>query len=347
MHEKGAAGLDLTKVTTGLFLLILVIFLIVQNVNKPRVLILHSYYTDFSWVVDINKGLDRVFGDKSYKLRYHYMDTKRHTEADFKERAGQTVRKMIDSWQPDVIVAIDDNAQQYVSRFYLNHPKIRIVFAGVNKTEADYGFDTATNVTGVLERINYQAVKDILLRVLPEGKRRILHVSDNSPTSEGIHQEIESFDWNPLQFDRSIQCESLEQWKQVVTDAEGKVDFILFTHYHTLYRSEQDRSKVPPKEVIDWTNANSTLPGVSFWGFYVEDGGMMAVALSPFEQGEVAAKMAVRIIDDATAPKSIPVYVSRLFVMYMRGSEIRARLGNLNLPLVYEAFARATNNYYD
>lgn len=332
---------------TGLFLLALVVFLIVQNVNKPRVLILHSYYTDFSWVRDINKGLERVFKDKSYKLRYHYMDTKRHTDAEFKERAGQTVRKMINSWQPDVIVAIDDNAQQYVSRFYLDHPKIRIVFAGVNKTEADYGFDTANNVTGVLERINYQAVKDILLQVLPEGKRRILHVSDNSPTSEGIHKEIEGFDWSPLQFTESIQCESLEQWKQVVKSAEGKVDFILFTHYHTLYRSDSDPNKVPPKEVIDWTNANSTLPGVSFWGFYVEDGGMMAVALSPYEQGEVAADMAVRIIDDGLMPKEIPVYVSRLFVMYMRGSQIQTRLGNLDLPLVYEAFARATNNYYD
>lgn len=330
-----------------LFTFALITFFVVINVSKPRVLVLHSYNVDFSWVPDINIGLNRILERHPYKIRWHYMDTKRHPGQEFKERAGASVRKEIEKWKPDIIIAIDDNAQEYVGKYYVNDPKIKIVFAGVNKTEKDYGYAGADNVTGMLERINYQAVKDILLQVLPEGKRRIAHISDASPTSEGIHDEIEAFDWTPLQFTNSIQCSTFDQWQEAIKNTESSADFILYTHYHTIKASADSPDILPPKEVLAWTMANSTLPGVSFWGFYVEDGGMMAVALSPYEQGEVAARMAVDIIEHGKRPQDIPVETSRLFVMYMRESVIKEKMGSLNLPLVYEAFAKATNHYYE
>jgi ABC-type uncharacterized transport system substrate-binding protein len=63
---------------------------------------------------------------------------------------------------------------------------------------------------------------------------------------------------------------------------------------------------------------NTSLPSIGGWGFFVEDGGMVSTGVSPFEQGEESAKMAVEIIEKT----------------------------KLKLPKVYEAFARATNNYY-
>ncbi len=331
----------------GLFLITLVSFWIVQNMSKPRILVLHSYYTDFSWVNDINIGLERILEKQAYKVRYHYMDTKRHTGEAFKQRAGATARDMIDNWQPDVIIAVDDNAQAYVSRYYVNHPDVTIIFTGVNKEESTYGYDKGNNVTGVLERINYDAVKGVLLQMLPENKRRIFHISDASPTSEGIHTEIDSFDWSPLNFIESVQCQTFDDWKKVIKEAETKTDFILYTHYHTLRQSDDPEApNMKPKEVMDWTVANSSLPGVSFWGFYVEDGGMMAVALSPYEQGELAAEMAVDVIENQRPASTIPVKTSRLFVMYMRDSAIQKRMKDLNLPLIYEAFSRATDNHY-
>ena len=135
--------------------------------------------------------------------------------------------------------------------------------------------------------------------------------------------------------------------QEAIRAADQEADFILFTHYHTIRESADSPKTMAPQKVMDWTMANSDLPGVSFWGFYVEDGGMMAVALSPYEQGEVVARMAVDIIENGTRPKDIPVETSRLFVMYMRESEIKKKMGALDLPLVYEAFAKATNNYYE
>ncbi|CAK0774037.1 conserved hypothetical protein [Gammaproteobacteria bacterium] len=329
------------------YLIILMSFSIYINMKRPRVFVVHSYSMDFSWDADITVGINRIFNGKPYKIRKFFMDTKKHPDKLYMERIGATARKAIDSWNPDIIIALDDNAQQYVAKYYINKPNTKIVFAGVNKTIEDYGYQNAENTTGVLERLNYNAVKDILLQVMPRDKRKIIHISDSSDTSHGIHNEIQSFDWAPLKFVGSIQCETMDQWKLAIKNAEnGNANFILYTHYHTILETPGGKV-VPPKQVMSWTIENTKLPGVSFWGFYVEDGGMMAVALSPYEQGEIAAKMAQDIIELQKSPKDIPVYTSYLFVIYMRDSEIKKRMTTLKLPIIYEAFARATNNYYE
>lgn len=89
---------------------------------------------------------------------------------------------------------------------------------------------------------------------------------------------------------------------------------------------------------------NSKLPAMGCWGFNVEDGGMMAVAVSPYEQGELAAKMAVDIVDKKIKPIQIPIVTNRLYVIYLREELLKKY--NMQVPLMYEAFARATNHYY-
>ena len=77
---------------------------------------------------------------------------------------------MIDETQPDIILAVDDDAQNYVARYYINHPHIRVVFAGVNNDPAEYGFDRASNVSGILERLPIDALKETLLIALGWGR---------------------------------------------------------------------------------------------------------------------------------------------------------------------------------
>jgi len=328
-----------------LFLFCFIVVLISINVAKPRILVLQSYHPSFSWTAGIDQGIKNILDKHLFNVRWHYMDTKRHPSESYKQRAGETARQMIKSWKPDVIIAIDDNAQQYVARYYINQLPLQIVFAGVNKTAESYGYRQANNVTGMLERINYAATKDILLQVLPADKRRIQHISDSSPTSQGIHQEMEAFDWSPLEFIDSVQVDNFVDWKKAIQQANQQADFLLLTHYHTLKKSKKNQQLVAPKTVIDWTNKHSDLPGISFWGFYVEDGGMMAVALSPSEQGEFAAKAAVDIIQGKLA-NQIPITTNHLFLIYMRQSLIKEKMGALSLPLVYEAFSKATHHYY-
>lgn len=342
--KKLASPLFEVQLLKIVFLVSVLVFFVAVNVQKPRILILHSYATDFSWVNDINTGIERVLESKPYKLRYHYMDTKRNPDREFADKAGKIARRIISEWEPNMIIAVDDNAQALAAQYFVNNPKMNIVFTGMNDNPKKYRYDGAVNVTGVLERIPLNFLKEVFLQVLPPKNRRIVHYSDNSETSQAIHEEIKSFVWNPINLIEHRQIATFDEWKAAIKNANKKADFLLITHYHTIRRSATDKSVVPPKEVMRWTIENSPLPDIGCWGFHVQDGGMLAFGLSPYEQGEEAAKMAVNIIDKGVQPNQIPIKTSNLFVVYMR--ESRLKKYGIELPRIYGAFAHATNNYY-
>ena len=72
---------------------------------------------------------------------------------------------------------------------------------------------------------------------------------------------------------------------------------------------------------------------------------MLSIGVSPYEQGGTAARMARNIIEDRKAPNKIPYVTSRQYVVSFRRSALERR--NLQVPKIFEAFARATDNYYE
>lgn len=329
-----------------LFLIFVVGFLVFANIQKPRLLVLHSYDGEYAWSRDVSKGIERVLKDyPHYSVQWHYMDTKRNNSPRYIRAAAKSAISLIKRWQPNVIIAIDDNAQKYVAKHFINDPDISIVFSAMNAAPSAYGYDKAHNVTGILERIPLPEVKDGMLKLFPHGKRRIAHITDASNTAAFVNQEVRSFNWAPFDIVMKAMPVTFDDWKQAVKQANKRVDLLLFTNFHTIRRSKTDQSKVPAKELIAWTMKNTTLPSIGCWGFFVEDGGMLAIGVSPFEQGEVAAEMALDIIEKGIVPSKIQVRKTKQFIIYARESLLKA--ANLKLPHVYETFARATHNYYE
>jgi hypothetical protein len=275
------------------------------------------------------------------------MDLKRHPWPEAKAAAGLQARHVIDEWRPDVVIAIDDNAQEYAAKFYVNRPDIRVVFAGTNGSVAPYGYEDATNVTGILERKPLTALKEAFMQPgFANGRAlRVVEIGDTSETVQLDHGYIAAFDWKPLRYVGAHLVETYDDWQRAILAARDEADVILITNYRRLSRSRDDRTLVPPREVVAWTEAHAALPMVGVDGFFVEDGGMLAIATSPFEQGEVAARMALRIIDQHTPPSNIPVDTTHQYVVLMRPDRMAAH--HVVLPPLYEAFARATNNYFD
>ncbi|MBE9048055.1 hypothetical protein IQ255_27285 [Pleurocapsales cyanobacterium LEGE 10410] len=334
-----------SKIPIILFLICALVFFTYVSLQKPRVLVLHSYSTSFAWVRDINIGIQRVLAKQPYKVQYHYMDTKRNPGAEYKAKAAEIARQQIIDWEPNVIIAIDDNAQSFVAQEFINNPKMRIVFTGVNAEPEAYGYDTADNVSGLLERIPFDSIKEAFVQILPSDRRRIVHYSDSSPTSDAVHLEMDTFDWKPIELIEHIKLDTFDEWKQAILTADRKADFLFITHYHTLKRSAEDQRVVAPQEVMEWTMANSPLPDIGCWGFYVDDGGMLALGVSPYEEGDVAAQMTVDILERDRPSRELGIKTSRLYVAYARESRLQ-RYG-IKLPKVYESFARATNNYFE
>lgn len=329
----------------GLFLVFASVFIIIANVQKPRILVLHSYHPDYAWVREVSVGIKRIL-DKypHYSIRWHYMDTKRHNDKRFMHIAAKAADSLIRRWTPNVIIAVDDNAQKLVASKYVNDSKINIVYTGVNGKQSDYGYEDAKNVTGILERIPLTALKDSLKDILPANYLRIAHVTDSSTTSAFVHKELAAYDWKPFRLTYMASAKTFDDWKNAIREAGKKADIILFAQYHTVQRSATEKEKVPPREIIQWTMKHSRIPGIGCWGFYVEDGGMLSIGVSPYEQGKVAAEMAVQIIQGGK-PANIRFEVTRQFIIYARANELKRM--HISLPRIHEAFARATDNYHE
>ena len=332
-----------------IFLIAMCSFLIFRNLNRPRLLILHSYAKDYSWVNDQNEGMQRIFQDKQHILyKEYYLDTKNKPYSEYMERAGREARELIKRWKPDLIIACDDDAQKLVAKHFVNDPDLKIVFTGIQGHYKKYGYDRANNVTGIFEKVSTHGVKETLIALNQNQEvklTRIFHLSDKSTYSQFVKTEITSFDWQPFKLVNSSEYKTFEDWKNAIKKANNEADILLITNYHTIRRSAQDKSIVTPKEIIEWTEANSTIPGIGCWGFYVEDGGTLAVGVSPYEQGETAAKIAVDILVKKIQIQKISPQTGRQYIVYMRKTKMEEH--ELKLPPMYEAFARATNHYFE
>ena len=295
-------------------------------------------------------GLRRELDSRlRYQIHWHYMNTKNNPGEDYARRAAVVARHALESIRPDLVVAVDDDAQEYVVKDLVDKPGVAIVFAGINGAIEPYGYDKAKNVTGILERKPLRDLRDSLVVMRVSGGkalgRRLLILGDRSGSVLADVIEIEQADWKPFKIVGTRLADNWEEWQAAVQGAAREADAIVVTNYRRLYRDASRSKLVPAGEVVRWTEEHSKLPLVGIAGSFVEDGGMFALGASGFEQGNVTAGMAIRILEGKAKPADIPVEEPRQFIVYMRRSVIKAR--GVVLPPLYESFARATNNYLE
>jgi ABC-type uncharacterized transport system substrate-binding protein len=339
------------------FLLSSTTVVLYSSMTKPIVLIIHSYDTDYAWCRDITVGLQRVLRKHpNYSVKWYYMDVKNHNDPAFKRKAGILARQAVDRWQPNVLILIDDDASEFVGKYYVNNPGINIVFAGLNGESSPYGYDKAVNVTGILEHKQLQAMKEIIEtiersatdtdnRSEKTGHAKIMYIADSSTSLAIDKKYIDAFNWGTFDYLGSFVAKDYEHWKKFVAQGSRNADYILIANYRTLTRTNQagHSELVSPAEVVKWTNENSRVPVLGLNLFNVEDGCMLSIGTSPFEQGEVAANMVVDIIDKHKSPRDIPVRLNTQFVVAMHKGMLTKR--GIKLPEVYDVFARSTDNY--
>lgn len=320
---------------------------LVFNADKPTILVLQSYGDDYVWTHLVNVGLGRVLDHtRGITIDYHYMHTKRFSDPDALRRAGIAARAAIDRIDPDVLIAVDDYAQSLAAKYYVNNPHLKIVFAGTNGSVKPYGYDKANNVTGILERKPAKALKEALLslaRIEGIQRPRAVYLADPSLSAKRDADYLAACNWGKVDYLPTRFVSTFDDWQAAVKTLSGRADFLLVGDYRKLHRSATDSSMVPAKEVMGWTEAHSAMPVVGMNVFNSADGAMLSIGVSPYEQGEWAAQTALSILH-GTPPNKIPITKPSQYVVALRKSALVRR--GLTIPTIYEAFARATNNYF-
>ena len=310
---------------------------------EHRVLIVHSYHPEYSWVARMNAGISAVLNDAYVKTETVYMDAKRSPSPSQLTKAARKVWEKVQTFKPDVVLACDDAAQQY---FVVPHLRGKsspqVIFCGVNEDPVKYGYP-ASNVSGVLERMHYRQSFALLKVILP-AVQRVAYVSDDSDTGRAIASGMMKdmfrapycVEVGPVELVRTF-----AQWKQAVLGIKDFVDAFALPVYHVLLNEETGKIATPG-EVMDWTLSACGKPTVGFLSFAEEEGVMCGVLESGYEQGFEGARMVMQVLDDKSPAGVLPIRTTAqgYAMVNLRSAE---RLGVLVPYEVIEAAAHVVH----
>ena len=264
--------------------------------KNNKVLVVHSYHeTQQGHVVEMTQGIKEAFAGSGVNMKFFHMDTKRRTDPAWKKEAGKMATRTMLAFKPQVVIAMDDNAQLFFVKqnmFRENAPIF--VFGGVNAEISDYGFP-AENVTGVVERPNINESIELLQKIVPTVKK-ILMLSDKSRTtdlfvkySKNLNLPVEVLDYK--------QPRTMKEWQSTIKKYRDKVDAFGVYLLRTIDDDSNPSYHVPESELIEFLTAHGRLPTVGFFDTAAKSGLLCGISVSMKEQGYAAAHIARGILE--------------------------------------------------
>lgn len=294
------------------------------SAKTKRLLYVNSYHKGYKWSDDLEKGLLKALAirenqDGSYdtsrslvELKVFRMDTKLNATEEFKKHAASTAKLIIDTWKPDLIVASDDNAAEYLIVPYCLKEKIPVVFCGLNWDASVYGFPTDT-ITGILEVNQIQKTVSMLKRFSKGSRLGIIGALNTTNEKEVDHlKKIVAI--NP---DAVKLVSTFNQWKREYRALQTTVDMLIWLHPMGIENWNQ-------KEAHDYILEHTIIPtgGTGDHNVHLALLGHVKIAE---EQGWKAGKVALKILD-GTPPSEIPVRTNRQSRLYLN-MKLAKRLG--------------------
>ncbi len=322
-----------------------VFFVLVRD--EVKVLILHSYTPEYSWTRGIDQGIAGVFFDqRRINSSYHYMATK-GADDNQKRRAQKRAHRRIHDFNPDIILAIDDNANALVAKDYVGHESINIIFAGVNGSVAPYGYEEAPNVTGIYERKPLAAIVELINIINRyDGKpTATVFVSDDSLSAKKDAAYMQAFDWREnISYRGQLSATFFAEWKDIILNLPDDVRYILVGGYRELKVASGSNQTVPPARVAQWTVQNSNKIVIGLNVFNSQDGVLLSVGASPFEQGEAAGNAVLNLVKTGKPAGSFARVYPRQYLVSMNAAATDSKMYG-QIPALLEAFAKSTGNY--
>lgn len=268
-----------------------------------------SYDDSYDWSAGILRGINNVLHDTGIELKTVYMDTKRNTDEEFAKQAAQRIRAEIEAFQPDVVIASDDNASKYVVMPYYKNADLPFVFCGVNWDVTPYGYPYQ-NTTGMIE---VELIDAIIknLKLYAKGDR----IGFLSPEELSGHKIVQNHtDVLKIHYTTQFFVKTFAEWKQRFLELQSSVDILFLT-------TNGGISGWNDAEAQQFVEQNAKIP-VGAQHDFMMPYALLGIVKSSEEQGEWAAQAALKILD-GTKPSEIPMTHNKHGKLY-----INLRMGN-------------------
>jgi len=257
-----------------------------------KVLFIDSYHEGYAWSDGITKAVKQSLNGTGVDLKVIRMDTKRNKTVEFKKEAASKAKAVIESYQPDVVIAADDNASKFLIVPYYKGKDLPFVFCGVNWDASGYGFP-AKNVTGMVEVAPVTQLLDHL-KGYAQGDR-IGFLAPDILTAKKDHKNYSKELGSKM---TPYFAKDFEDYKKGFLKMQNEVDVLLLGSDGGLYKEHAAEMKA-------FIEANTKIPTGSTHDF-MADYSLVDYAKLAEEQGDWAAMTALKILD-GTSPDAIPV----------------------------------------
>lgn len=271
--------------------------------ETKKILYVASYHKEYDGSIPKQIALREFTKNKNIEYKIVYFDAKRIKNPDALKEKAHVFKKLIDEWQPDVIIAMDDAASKYLIAPYYKNTEIPIVFAGVNWTAKAYGFP-CKNITGQIE---VELIKELFEEIAKYTKgTRIGFLSANTSTN---HKTLKQYsDVFGINFEKTELVDDFESWKQSYMSMQDDVDVLFLRNYAGI----KNWSESEALSVISEHTKIPTITTLSNMYHYA----LLSYCKLDSEMGEYAIKTALKILD-GTSPADIPVSYNKNVKVYL------------------------------
>lgn len=320
----------------GGFLVAFVILLGFFNATKPRILVLHSAAPEAAWAQQIDRGmkqaLDRNRRPLSVERFYLGLDSPTTTG-----RTGETqaqARRAIARLKPDMLIAVDDEANALVARQFVGRERPRILYVSLNRPPSEFGYAGAANASGIAEQLPLAAIRDAVGAMFPGRNPRVHVLGVEGETGRAEMEEVKAFDWTPLQVGETALVSQAADWGAFVKGTSAE-DILLLLGTKDL---PDANGVMTAAEINRWTEENAPALPIGVQVDFVADGGGLSFSPPPDDYGEKAIELALDWLDARDTPGAPPPVVSDHFEVAVRPSRMTER--GIALPSIYLEAAR-------
>lgn len=288
-----------------------------QPYKNKRVLHIDSYHEGNEWNDRIAAAVANTLAPTGVELKIIRLDTKRNPSEAFIKAAALRAKAVIEQFEPHVVTASDDNAAEYLIQPYYKDAAIPFVFCGLNWDASTYGFPY-TNVTGMVEVSPIPQILSLLKRYA-KGER-LGYLAEDTPTKRKelkYHGKLFG-----ITYDKVYLANDFAEWKKAFRAAQNEVDMLVI---------------LGVAKIADWDDAaarelaetETKIPTGTDFGWLTHIS-LLGVGKSPEEQGEWAARAALKILD-GVSPTQIPLTYNKGGTLYFN-RRIAATLGITSFP---------------
>lgn len=325
-------------------LLSFVVLLGAFNATKPRILVVHSQAADAPWVQAMDEGMRQALNSNRRPVSVSWMylnlaiPTSRERDQDTLSKAS--LQRMLETVDPDVLIAVDDEANALISRTVFPSQSTRILYVSLDRQPETYSYGGSSQVSGIAETLPLEAIRDAATTLFSNRTPRAAVIGLDTPTGRAELAQAQAFDWGGVTITRSKLVASASAWRAFVSSTQADLLVVLSTQA----LPEANGKLTSAEQLVRWTQQRSDALPIGTQIDFVPMGGALSFAPPPAVFGQQAIKDALNWLDGRSSPGAPPPTTVDHFQVGLRSSALASR--GLRLPPIYAEAAREAGSLY-